>query len=252
MVEKIDINAKALWLRKQLKEDANSPIDIFALVNSMENLTLTFYPMSKRISGICVKVGENTLVAINSLVTYGRQRFTMAHELCHLYFHKELNNSICLKDIDKAKDDKEYEADMFASYFLAPYESLQSFISESLGKSKGNIGLDDVVKIEQHYGLSRQATLNRLVSDGYMIKSETDGMRSGIINSAFKLGYDNKLYLPAQENRQYYTMGKYIKLAEALKDRDKVSNGKYEELLLDAYRSDIVFGLDDSEVEIYD
>lgn len=252
MIEKIDINANAIWLRKQLKEDANSPIDIFSLVNSMENLTLTFYPMSKRISGICVKVGENNLVAINSLVTYGRQRFTMAHELCHLYFHKELNNSICLKDIDRDKDDKEMEADMFASYFLAPYESLQSFISESLGKSKGNISLNDVVRIEQYYGLSRQAILNRLVNDGYMTKSQTNDMRSGIIISALKLGYDNKLYLPSQESKQYYTIGKYIKLAEALNDRNKVSSGKYEELLLDAYRSDIVFGLDDSEVEIYD
>ena len=102
-MEKIDINANALWLRKHLNEDANSPIDIFSLVSSIENLTLTFYPMSKRISGICVKVDGNNLVAINSTLTYGRQRFTMAHELCHLYFHEKLNNSICLKDIEEAK-----------------------------------------------------------------------------------------------------------------------------------------------------
>lgn len=251
MIEKIKVNANAISLRKQLKEDTCSPIDIFSLVNSLDNLTIVFYPMSDRISGMCIKVKNNNIVAINSNMTYGRQRFTMAHELCHLYFHKELN-SICAKDIENVKDEKEIEADMFASYFLAPYEALQSFISEEILKGDNRkITVEDVVRIEQYFGLSRQAILNRLVSDGYMKKSETYLMKSGIINSALKLGYDATLYMPSQENKKYFTMGKYIKMAEELNDKELVSTGKYEELLLDAYRADIVFGLDDEE-EMYD
>lgn len=252
MIEKIQVNTNATLLRKQLKEDVSSPIDIFSLVNSLDNLTIVFYPMSKRISGMCVKVGENNIVAINSSVSYGRQRFTMAHELCHLYFHKELNNSVCPKDIDRNMDPKEKEADMFASYFLAPYESLQSYIYGELGKEKGTLTLNDIVKIEQYYGLSRQAMLTRLVDDGYMEKSQTHDMKRGIIHSALRLGYDNKLYRPSSEDKQYFTMGKYVKMAEELKDKILISNGKYEELLLDAYRGDIVFGAEDGEVEIYD
>lgn len=251
MIEKIDINANAIWLRKFLKEDADSPIDIFSLVNSIDNLTIIFYPMSNRISGMCVKVGENNMIAINSETTYGRQRYTLAHELCHLYFHKNLNNSICSKDIDRTVDEKEVEADIFASYFLAPYESLKSYIIDTLGKDKGELEVEDVVRIEQYYGLSRQATLNRLVSERYITKSKADTMRSGIRRSASKLGYDEKLYAPSEEGKKYYTIGKYVKIAEELNNKNKVSSGKYEELLLDAYRYDIVFGLDD-EVEIYD
>lgn len=252
MIEKIKVNANAISLRKQFKEDVYSPIDIFSLVNSIENLTIVFYPMSDRISGMCVKVNENNIVAINSKMTYGRQRFTMAHELCHLYFHKELNNSICTKDIDGVKDKKEEEADMFASYFLAPYESLQSFISEEILKGDDReLVLDDIVKIEQYFGLSRQAILNRLVSDGYMEKDRTNSMKTGIISSALKLGYDSTLYTPSQENKKYFTIGKYIKMAEEINNKELVSSGKYEELLLDAYRADIVFGLEDEE-EMYD
>ncbi|MFR9290873.1 MAG: ImmA/IrrE family metallo-endopeptidase [Clostridium paraputrificum] len=251
MIEKIKVNANAIFLRKQLKEDAYSPIDIFSLVNSLDNLTIVFYPMSDRISGMCVKVRDNNIVAINSKMTYGRQRFTMAHELCHLYFHKELN-SVCAKDIENVKDEKEIEADMFASYFLAPYEALQTFISEViLCGSDRKLNLEDVVRIEQHFGLSRQAILNRLVSDGYMREDETYAMKSGIINSALRLGYDATLYTSSPENKRYFTMGKYVKMAEELNDNQLVSSGKYEELLLDAYRADIVFGLDDEE-EMYD
>lgn len=251
MIEKIDINANAIWLRKKLNEDANSPIDIFSLVSSIDNITIVFYPMSKRISGMCVKVDENNIIAINSESTYGRQRYTLAHELCHLYFHKNLNNSICPKDSDRSKDEKEIEADIFASYFLAPYESLKSYITNTLGKNKGELNVEDVVNIEQYYGLSRQATLNRLVSEGYITRIKADTMRSGIIRSALKQGYDEKLYLPSEGSKKYYTIGKYIKIAEELNNKEKVSSGKYEELLLDAYRSDIVYGSDD-EVEIYD
>lgn len=251
MIEKIDINANAIWLRKKLNEDANSPIDIFSLISSIDNITIVFYPMSKRISGMCVKVDENNIIAINSESTYGRQRYTLAHELCHLYFHKNLNNSICPKDSDRIKDDNEIEADIFASYFLAPYESLKSYITNTLGKNKGELNVEDVVNIEQYYGLSRQATLNRLVSEGYITRIEADTMRSGIIRSALKQGYDEKLYLSSEESKKYYTIGKYIKIAEELNNKEKISSGKYEELLLDAYRSDIVYGSDD-EVEIYD
>lgn len=251
MVEKINVNANAIALRKKLKEDSNSPIDIFSLVNSIDNLTIVFYPMSDRISGMCIKVDEENIVAINSSVSYGRQRFTMAHELCHLYFHEELNSSICPKDIDRNNDPKEVEADMFASYFLAPYESLQTYIYETLNKKNEKLLLNDIVQIEQHYGFSRQAVLRRLVDDGYMEESETKDMRRGVKVSALKLGYDTKLYQPNPEDKMYYTIGKYVKITEELNQKQLVSNGKYEELLLDAYRSDIVFGLDD-EVEIYD
>jgi hypothetical protein len=67
-----------------------------------------------------------------------------------------------------------------------------------------------------------------------------------------KLGFDAKLYLPTSEEKHYNTLGQYIKFAEELKDKSLVSNGKYEELLLDAFRSDIVFGLNDEGEEYYD
>jgi Zn-dependent peptidase ImmA (M78 family) len=80
MKEKIELNAEAVSLRKYFGEDADSPIDIFTLLHNSEDLTIVFYPMSDRISGICVRDKNNKIIGVNSNSTYGRQRFTAAHE----------------------------------------------------------------------------------------------------------------------------------------------------------------------------
>ncbi len=141
---------------------------------------------------------------------------------------------------------------MFASYFLAPYESLKDFISTRLKKEKNRLDVNDVIRIEQHYGLSRQATLWRLTNDGYLSFDKAETMKTGIISSAKKLGFDVNLYLPTPQEKQYYTSGRYIELAEELRERELISNGKYDELLLDAFRGDIVYGLNNEGEEHYD
>jgi Zn-dependent peptidase ImmA (M78 family) len=251
MKERIEINAEAVSLRKQFGEDTYSPIDIFSMLHSNVDLTLVFYPMSNHISGMCIRDGNNKIIGINSTSTYGRQRFTLAHELCHLFFHDNFKSIVCSKDLESNKDPQEIEADLFASFFLAPYESLKDFIKNKLGKEKQAIEINDVVRIEQHYGLSRQAALWRLINDGYLSPKKADTMKKGIILSALKLGYDDRMYLPTPEDKQYFTFGKYIKLAEELKERDLISNGKYEEILLNGFRGDIVYGLN-TEGESYD
>jgi hypothetical protein len=114
------------------------------------------------------------------------------------------------------------------------------------------LGKKDVVKIEQNFGISRQAILWRLINDEYLSLEKADTMKSGIIASAKRLGYDDELYIPTPKDKQYATYGKYIKLAEELKDKDAISNAKYEELLLNGFRSDIVYGSDPEEDEVYD
>ncbi len=251
MKEKIEINAEAMSLRKQFGEDAYSPIELFSMLHN-EDLTVVFYPMSNRVSGICIRDGNNKIIGINSNSTYGRQRFTMAHELYHLFFHENFKSIMCSRDLEKNKDPLEKEADMFASYFLAPYESLNDFIKNKLDKKKNALEINDVVRIEQYYGLSRQAALWRLMNDGYLSPEKAETMKTGIILSALKLGYDDKLYRAAPEDKQYITFGKYIKLAEELKEKDLISNGKYEEILLHGFRGDMVYGLNTEGENNYD
>lgn len=254
MKPKTELSYQANELRQRFGEAKSSPIDVFAILQSQELLTLVFYPLSQRISGLCVCTRRgDQLVAINSTQTLGRQRFTAAHELYHLFIQDGITTVVCGNDIGTGRDEEEKNADAFASYFLAPNDALRSFIEKSLLKgSQRPLTIEDVVRIEQYFRMSRQATLYRLVGESQITIDFANTLKVDIIASARKLGFSDELYIPTPENRQYFTTGGYIELAERLMNSDVISNGKYEELLLDAYRADIVYNLEAEGQERYD
>lgn len=96
--------------------DGEAPIDIFKLVQKIENLTLVFYGLGKNISGVCYKGTQSSLIVINSDMSLGRQRFSLAHELYHLYYDEVKKSSVSFILIGEG-DETERKADQFASYF---------------------------------------------------------------------------------------------------------------------------------------
>lgn len=249
MSEKHTLMEKALKLRHRLGEDDKSPVDIFRLVLNNQNITLIHYPFSDNVSGICVKKTQDTIIALNSKMSYGRQRFTLAHELYHMYYDDANIEIVCGKTIGSGID-IEKDADMFASYFLIPPTLFLGEI-ENINKNR-KILVSDVVKLEQFFGVSRYAMLFRLLEEEVITREDFNSMKSNVILSATSLGYNDELYKPTPEEKQYMTYGKYISLARDLYDKELVSKGKYEELLIEAFRSDIVFNLGSEGEELFD
>lgn len=243
-MDRLDISTKAQELRERLGEDANSPVDIFSLTNQIEELTLVLYPMGDRISGMCVRDHEIHLIAVNSSMSYGRQRFTLAHELYHLYYDDESGFNVCSKILDPNSENEKC-ANQFASYFLAPYKSLKDLIKKAAGD--GPLLIQHVIALEQYYGMSHLAMFWRLVSEGVLSADKLDDYTRSIISMAKSLGYDDKLYRPAPAELQRRTYGYYLKQVEQLRQKDLVSFGKIDELLIDAFRDDIAFGLDEDQ-----
>ena len=244
MIDKLDLNTKAQELRELLGEDANSPVDIFSLVSQIEGLTLVLHDLGKNISGMCVKDNEIKLIAINSTMSYGRQRFSLAHELYHLYYDDTSGFNVCSKILN-SKSENEKCADQFASYFLAPYKSLKAAIKKAA--PEGSMSMQEVIALEQYFGMSHLAMFWRLVSEGYLSQDYLDDYSHGVISAARTLGYDEKLYNPTPVDQQSRTYGYYLKQVEEVRKKDLVSSGKVDELLLDAFRDDIAFGLDDDQ-----
>lgn len=89
-IDKMALLLKSQELRQHFGEDINSPTDIFALVTTIEKLTLVRYPMSDNLSGMCIKADGSRVIAINSKMSLGRQRFSLAHELYHLYYDENM------------------------------------------------------------------------------------------------------------------------------------------------------------------
>ena len=241
MLDKLELSTKAQELREILGEDANSPVDIFSIVNQIDGLTMVFYPLGENISGMCVRDNEIKLIAINSTMSYGRQRFSLAHELYHLYFDDESGFNVCSKRLDP-KSENEKCADQFASYFLAPYKSLRAAIKKVAGSAP--LSIQHVIALEQYFGLSHLAMFWRLVAEGYLSSDKLDDFSFGVISAAKSLGYEDKLYKPTPVDFQKRTYGHYLRQVEELRKKDLVSPGKIDELLLDAFRDDIAFEAD--------
>ena len=249
-MDKMDLWKKAISIRKKFGEDATSPIDIFTLAYSIDYLSIVYYPMGEHLSGMCIKNNETNVIAINSSMTLGRQRFSMAHELYHLFFDEQLT-AICAKRIG-AGSDREIKADQFASYLLMPPDALSDMIKQIKKTSSARLSVRDVVRIEQHFQISRQAVLYRLIGDDELTLQEAEPMRKNVILSAVNLGYNDALYNPTPKEKQYGTYGYYIKQADNAKEQGLISSGKYEELLLSAYRPDLVYGDEAEEGEVLD
>lgn len=251
MIDRMDLSNKASTIRKRLGEDESSPVDIFSLVQTIENLTLVFYPLGSNISGACFRNRLSSLIVVNSDMSLGRQRFSLAHELYHYYFDEDSDSVICSSQIGSGND-KEKNADQFASYFLVPSAALYAAITKCKKNSPGKLSLNDIIRLEQYFGISHQAMLIRLQSEGQLTSADLASMQGGIISVAARLGFDTSLYKPTEENKKMQVLGHYICQAENLLDNDVISQGKYEELLLDAFREDIVYGLESEEGDIVD
>ena len=169
MIDYADLMTKAERLRKQLGEDNNSPVDIFALAQGIETLTIVYYPLGNKISGMCVKGADGRCtIALNSSMTLGRQRFSLAHEFYHLFYDDNMK-SVCAKSIGTGSE-VEKMADAFAAYFLMPRAALADKADSLISKHGGKIDLQDIIRIEQYFGVSHQTAVYQLNNCGYINK----------------------------------------------------------------------------------
>lgn len=95
-------------------------------------------------------------IVVNAMMTPGRRRFTIAHELAHALFH---SRSVSVST--DHKDAREKFADSFASEFLMPTEGLRR-ITEEYGVAGKISDPADAVRIQRSFNVSWAMTLLRL------------------------------------------------------------------------------------------
>ena len=225
MLSNLSLHKKACDFRNKNGIGTNDPLDFFGILGKLNILTV-FKPLKTDISGIAGNIRSLKFILINSNHTTGRQNFTIAHELFHLFYDESFKDTII--DFDTKKDSTEKSADLFASFLLLP-EGLVDIIPEN-ELSKNRITIPTVVKIEQYYRCSRQALLIRLKGLGLIDSKYQETLGSDIINQAKILGYDTSLYRPGNKNK---IIGNYALYAKKLYDNDIISESNFIDLLLD-------------------
>lgn len=113
----LELNNLAIQLRKKWGEDEYSSVDISKLASLQDNITLITIEMPSEMSGMCVKSDNEIIIAVNSTMSLGRQRFTIAHELYHAYYDESLMTYVCMQSLGGKKSESEREADKFALFF---------------------------------------------------------------------------------------------------------------------------------------
>ena len=242
----IDVLTKANQLRFKLGLDAYSPVNIFELSQSIEGLTTVFYPMGENISGMCIKGRRDTcVIAVNSSMSLGRQRFSMAHEFFHKFYDENMKAICAMGFAAESGKDVEKTADKFASYFLMPSVGFDNMAEKLASLHNDNkLAFEDVIRLEQYFGVSHKATMMRLKSGPYITRNRFEAFFSSnsVSFTAEIMGFSTDLYRPSPEGNSYGSFGHYITLANRLHESEMISDGKYEELMLSAFRPDFVYG----------
>ncbi|MFA6832755.1 MAG: ImmA/IrrE family metallo-endopeptidase [Bacteroidaceae bacterium] len=231
-MKKINSDTAELMAEKfrneNLEVSLKEPINIKAAIRKL-NLVVAYRPLSDGCCGLSVKtkINENMFVLVNSNMTRGRQHFTVAHELFHLFYDNEPAPHLC-RDEWGSRDVSEINANAFASALLLPKAGLLNrLLPEELASKE--ISMASVIRIEQYYGVSRSALLYRLKGLKLISTAVFNTLKAvNVMDSVKQLGLDVSLYHNGNEN---LVMGDFGEKAKLLYDREKISEGHYNELI---------------------
>lgn len=205
------------------------PIHAKTLLRQL-GIIATYKPLSKGAYGLSLKSKDSThkFMLINSNSTRGRQHFTIAHELYHLFCQKgKVVPHFCCEE-DGHKNEDERKADTFASCLLLPRAGVLLNCPDN-ELIKKNISLATVLKIGQLFGLSHQATAYRIKHLGFISEKALQQILGiNITETARLYGLDSALYKAGNEN---VIIGDFGTLARTLFEQEKISEGHYNELL---------------------
>ena len=229
--------ARAIKARLQFNLGTTSNIDIFEKFKNEKNFTIVFMPFDDSVDGFSHKKKNHYIIVINSNNSNNRNNFTCAHELYHLLYEYNGDEYIMTENSEEM-------ANYFASYFLVPEDALYLYLQEQQLISKSKLTLSDIVNIEDYFKVSRIAILIRLRDEGLISQREFDLYNKNILSSVRRYGGNIENHLD-HETPIKCTIGEYNSLAKKLLENNKISNGKYEEYMIDAFNFKDIFG--DSE-----
>ncbi len=203
----------------------SEPLNTKTLIRRLE-ITAIYRPLSETSCGISCKASSGQkFMLINSNSTRGRQHFTIAHELYHLFYDPAPIPHMCALG---PATGEEKNANRFASCLLMPQEGVISLLRPQEIASH-DVTLAGVLRMEQLFGVSRNTLLIRLKDLGLITSGRLkDLMGLSVKDTARQYGYDLSLYEPGNEG---LVIGDFGEKARILYEMGRISEGHYMELL---------------------
>lgn len=160
--------------------------DLAALLEQRLGAHVAFEELDTGTHGLCATTPGATVVLINSDDSYGRQRFTLAHELGHLLVGDLLGDVEVTVSGTKTNDEK--RADAFAAHFLLPDTAAQAYVA---GREVTSAVVGEIV---HYFGVSLEAACWRLHNAGLIDKRTLTALqRTGLRETSAAAGLLDEL-----------------------------------------------------------
>ena len=210
--------------RLQLGLSMTEPISVKTILRKLGILTM-YRPLSDGSYGISAKSESGRMfMLVNCNSTRGRQHFTVAHELYHLFYDEKPVPHMC----GGSTTGVEKDANLFASALLLPREGLLTMISDEEVRMR-KVKLATVLRMEQYFGVSRITLLLRLKDVGLISEALLTELKLvPVKESAKQYGYDLSLY---ESGNAGVVIGDFGEKARLLFESGRISEGHYYELL---------------------
>lgn len=160
----INYKQKAKELRKGFEGMLPVPIEEIA---KREGIKVKYGSLEGDMSGFLFSQKKEIVIGINAFHPPTRQRFTLAHELGHLFLKHQgeffVDRQVIYRDYRSGLgiDQSEKEANGFAAELLMPEDEVRSILL------KNDVDLEneeDVQQIADIFGVSKQAMTYRIVN----------------------------------------------------------------------------------------
>lgn len=224
-LSEFDAELLAVRFRNMLHLPQDTPVVVKEVLEQLNILTM-FRSLSEDSFGMSIKTKDGLrFMLVSSNSTIGRQHFTIAHELYHLFYDENPTPHMCGVD---GKSPLEQSADMFASNLLLPRVGLLSMLPESFSETK-QVDIATIVKMVQKFQVSRQALLYRLKRLSIINEAQLQTLLSAPIKDmAMRRGFDTSVY---EKGNDGLIIGDYKSLATDIFEKGLISEGHYNELL---------------------
>ncbi|MCR4441213.1 MAG: ImmA/IrrE family metallo-endopeptidase [Peptococcaceae bacterium] len=181
--------------------------DIFDLAERQEVLLLRYPSDNDKLSAFITQKKGRHVMYINSNMNLGRQIYSTAHELKHLFFDDMTVNSVYICNPGENDTDKEEEitADLFAAHFLMPYDGVRKVFYQKFGRPR-LIHEGHVLYLQHRFKVSYAAMLYRMLQCGIITPPIYGKLKKAGLNEnaqyleriTAEFGYDTALLKPTQ------------------------------------------------------
>jgi Zn-dependent peptidase ImmA (M78 family)/DNA-binding XRE family transcriptional regulator len=176
--EQLAQQVRKLWCL----DDDPMPNNFESLLEDLSGLSIALEPLSEQVAGLYACVSETAIALVDSSVPFGRQRFTVAHELCHFLLRD--TDRLIVDERLTGRSNAERRANAFAAHFLMPQQSVRRYLRDREPAE------EVVVELVYTFGVSLQALLWHLFNLDLLSRSRMRRMQGiGLKSLSIRYGY---------------------------------------------------------------